>query len=77
MLSLQTQPGAIRLVFSGRVGESYAVEFTEDLSSPNWQVFREITGTELNTVELPDPGLGGSGPRFYRVRAASPGGVPQ
>jgi len=66
-LSLQPWDGAMRLVFSGVAGVTYTVEYTDSFSPVDWQLFKELSGEQVNTVEIPGPS-GGASFRFYRVR---------
>ena len=60
-------PGAApTLTWPNRSGETYHVQFKNDLSEPAWQ---EVGGTVIitgNRASLTDPAPA-SGPRFYRV----------
>jgi hypothetical protein len=67
-LTAHLQPGPLRLTFPAIVGETYRVEFTDTLASPDWQLLQEIVSAPTNVLSVPDPGAGGRSQRFYRAR---------
>jgi len=65
-LAAQYQAGLVQLAFATLLGESYRVDFCENLAAPNWQPVQSVVGTGAPaTVFDPASGLGGA--RFYRL----------
>jgi hypothetical protein len=67
-LTAHLEPGQLRLTFPALVGETYRVEFTDTLASPDWQLLEEILSAPTSVLTVPDPAAGGTSQRFYRVR---------
>jgi len=67
-LSAQIQQGALQLSFPSAAGETYQVQYSDDLESGNWQVLQEFTGLQTNRVTTLDPTVISAGARFYRVQ---------
>ena len=72
-LSAQYQAGTIRLTFPALTGETYRVDYCDDLIAADWQPLQQLIATSANvTITDASPG---SGDRFYRLvwlRAANP-----
>ena len=67
-LTAHPQSGPLQLTFPAFVGETYRVEFTDTLASPDWHLIQEIVSAPTNVLTVSDAGTGGTSQRFYRVR---------
>ncbi|MBC8002948.1 MAG: immunoglobulin domain-containing protein [Opitutaceae bacterium] len=59
--------GSIRLIFDGIPNRTYSVQFTESLSSPQWQLLATATPNDSGTLIQVDSPPVGSPSRFYRI----------
>ena len=66
-LTARVDSEGIVLSFPALPGETYRVEYCEDLSTPEWSVLKELTASSPALVSLSDPDFGNSR-RFYRLR---------
>ena len=58
--------GSFRVRFSGIPNRTYRIQFTESLTTPNWQTLATRTSDSLGAFEYVDTPPLGSPPRFYR-----------
>jgi len=59
--------GTVRLTFDGIPGYAYRLEYTEDLSNPNWQTLTAQTADGFGVCRFVDGSLTNTPMRFYRA----------
>ena len=68
--AFNAETSVISFFFEAEPGQNYVIEFTENLTSPDWQSFSRYANSSLSiesasvTDKIPD----GAGQRFYRIR---------
>jgi len=59
--------GTVRLTFDGIPGYTYRLEYTDDLSNPNWQTLGTATADGFGVCQFVDGSLTNTPTRFYRA----------
>jgi uncharacterized repeat protein (TIGR01451 family) len=59
--------GFIRLTFDGIPGYTYRIEYTDDLSNPDWQTLNTETADSFGVCQFVDGSLTNAPARFYRA----------
>ncbi len=67
-LTARLEVNGVWLSFPTLVGETYRIEFCDDLALPDWRLLEEISRSPDRLIRVFDPGAAGQSQRFYRVR---------
>ncbi len=68
LLSARSLAAGVQLSFPANVGETYRLEFADDLTPPVWHTLQEFAPTNTNRVTWTEPRNDASSRRFFRVK---------